>query len=87
MVDNNQIEACLIELNFLSKNDAVNPDESLFDRGVIDSLGIMALVNLLVNRYGILVPDEDLLPDHFDSISSIARYVNGKLGSTNRSRV
>jgi len=81
MVDTTQIEACLIELNFLGAGDSIGPNESLFERGVIDSLGIGSLVGMLASQFGVVVPDEDLLPDHFDSISSIARYVNGKLGS------
>ena len=87
MVENNQIEACLVELSFLDKDNSISSDESLFDSGVIDSLGIMSLVSLLVSRYGIVVPVEDLLPDYFDSISSIARYVNGRLGSAKYNQV
>jgi len=86
MIDDAQIKDCLIELRFVGEDDLLNPDDSLFGLGIIDSLGIMSLVELLSNRYGIVVPDEDLLPDHFDSISSIARYVNSKLGSANRKR-
>ena len=67
--------------------DSIDPDESLFDRGVIDSLGIGSLVGILATRFGIVVADEDLLPDNFDSVSSIARYVNGKLGSDKRSQI
>lgn len=87
MVDNIQIGACLIELKLLDTDNPMDPDESLFDRGIIDSLGIGSLVGLLQIRYGIIVPDEDLLPANFDSISSIARYVNAKLDSANSSQV
>lgn len=86
MIDDSQIRDCLIELRFVGKDDVLDSNDSLFDRGIIDSLGIMSLVSLLVSQYGIVVPDEDLLPDHFDSISSIARYVNNKLGSVSRKR-
>jgi acyl carrier protein len=86
MIDDSQIKDCLIELRFVGKDDILDPNDSLFDRGIIDSLGITALVSLLTSRYGIVVPDEDLLPDHFDSMSSIARYVNNKLGSVSRKR-
>ena len=86
MIDDAQIKGCLIELRYVGEDDLLNPHDSLFELGIIDSLGIMSLVELLSNRYGIVVPDEDLLPDYFDSISSIAHYVNSKLGSANRKR-
>lgn len=84
MIDDGQIETCLLELNLLGTNESIGPEDSLFDKGIIDSLGIATLVTSLTARYGIVVPDEDLLPDNFDSISSIARYVNGKLGFDKR---
>ena len=86
MVDNGQIKSCLIDIRLIGEDDSVSPDESLFDRGSMDSLGITSLVMELQSRFKIRVPDEDLLPDNFDSIASIARYVNGKLGTASVSR-
>lgn len=51
------------------------PNESLFDAGILDSLGMMALVTGLESRYRIRIPETDLLPDNFDSVEAIARYV------------
>ena len=84
LVDEDQIRSCLIELGALNANNALGSKDSLFDHGVIDSLGIMTFVSLLVSRYGIVVPDEDLLPSNFDSISAISRYVNIRLEAVNR---
>ena len=86
MVNNGQIQSCLVSIGLIGEDDSVSSDESLFDRGVMDSLGIMSLVIELTNRFKIRVPDEDLLPENFDSISSIARYVNGKLSTATYGR-
>lgn len=51
-------------------------DESLITRGVIDSLGLLQLVLFIEERTGVKVPDEDVLPDNFDSISSVDRMVD-----------
>lgn len=83
MVGSDQIRAYLVELNLLPENGSVDPDESLFDGGYLDSLGIMALTSLLERQFGIIVSEEDLLPDNFDSIASIARYANSKLRVAN----
>ena len=86
MVNNKQIESCLIDIGLIENGDSIHPDESLFNRGLMDSFGIMSLVSELTRRYKIRVPDEDLLPDNFDSISSIARYVNARLSTANYNR-
>ena len=86
MVDNKQIRSCLVDIDLIREGDSITPDESLFERGSMDSFGIMSLVMELQNRFEIRVPEEDLLPDNFDSIASIARYVNGKLGTASVSR-
>ena len=86
MVDNGQIKSCLVDIGLIGEDDSVSPDESLFDRGSMDSLGIMSLVMELTSRYKIRVPDEDLLPDNFDSITSIAHYVNAKLSTATYGR-
>lgn len=52
----------------------------LIDSGVIDSLGIMALLGFLEERFAIQISGEDLVPDNFASISSISNFVAQKGG-------
>ena len=87
MVENRQIMSSLVNIGLIGRDDSILPDESLFDRGSMDSLGIMSLVSELESRFKISVPEEDLLPDNFDSIASIASYVNAKLSTATYSRV
>jgi acyl carrier protein len=58
--------------------DEVGDDESFLASGVIDSLGVMQLVTFIESQLGSKVPDKDLIPDNFDSISRIAAYVGRK---------
>ena len=60
---------------------AVSDDSSLFDAGILDSLRLMELVAQIQSRFGIRVGVNDLIPDHFDSLERMARYVSGKLDS------
>jgi len=55
-------------------------DESLLQKGLIDSTGILEVVQFLEGRFGIAVEDEELVPENLDSISAIARYVMRKQG-------
>jgi acyl carrier protein len=54
---------------------ALRTDASLLDAGIIDSTGVLELVEFVESRFQVEVPDTDLLPEHFDSIGNIARYV------------
>ena len=78
-VDSDDIRACLIDIDVIREDESLPTTESLFERGLIDSLGIAILITHLEKKFGIRVPQQDLLPDNFDSISAIATYVNSKL--------
>jgi acyl carrier protein len=58
----------------------LGPDTSLFRTGVVDSFGLFTLSSFLEDRFGIAVGDEDLVPENFDSIARIARFVATKGG-------
>jgi acyl carrier protein len=55
-------------------------ETSLIDNGVIDSLAIVKVVLFIEREFGIKVRDEDVLPASFDSIASIASFVEAKTG-------
>ena len=57
----------------------LDPDEDLLEQGIIDSLGIMKLVLFLEESYGIQVNDEDIIPENFQCLSSMAKYVEQQL--------
>lgn len=78
MIGNEDVIRCLRETGLLDPGDTITSDESLFDRGIIDSLGMTMLIPALESRFGISVPETDLLPSNFDSVVSIAQYVNSR---------
>ena len=72
---------------FLSKNfplyneDKVEREESLVESGVIDSLGILELVDFVEATFAFRIPEDELLPENLDSIANITRYLAEKLGT------
>ena len=56
----------------------IGVDDSLLDGGIIDSMGVLEVVQFLEDEYGIEVTDEEMVADHFDSIDNIARFVDSK---------
>jgi acyl carrier protein len=66
--------------NFLFTEDqsALADDQSLMQGGALDSTGILELINLVEEAFGIKVADEEMLPENFDSIKAIAAFVARK---------
>lgn len=63
-------------LRAVTKNEkAPAPDESLFDSGYLDSFALPDLVAELEKEFKIKIPDSDLNPRKFESLSKIEEYV------------
>ena len=57
------------------KQSALADHDSLFSSGIVDSLGVLDLVTYLENEFGVIVADEDLLAENFESIGRMAEFV------------
>ena len=51
---------------------------SLVDVGVIDSLGIMKLVEFLESEFDVVIEDDDLLPENFETLDAIQQLTESK---------
>jgi acyl carrier protein len=68
-----------IQENFLFGRAAdFSDDDSFLEMGLIDSTGVLELVNYLEETHGIRVDDDDLVPENLDSINRIVRFVEFK---------
>jgi len=59
-------------------DESIEPDESLVQRGVVDSTGVLELVGFLESRFGISVKDDEITLDNLDTLNSISAYVQHK---------
>lgn len=50
-------------------------DDQLVESGIIDSLGVMTLLSFLEENFAIQIPSDDLSPENFASVSTIATLV------------
>lgn len=69
--------------NYLPRSAEVNlcVDENLFDSGILDSAGLISFIVYLEKSFGLTIPDEDLLPQHFSSLKAISSYIIEKTRS------
>jgi len=60
---------------FLDGRSSLENHESLTESGVIDSIGLLQLVDYLESTYKIEIPMELITPDNFDTLSGISQSV------------
>jgi acyl carrier protein len=63
---------------FSGQDFAADDDASFLENGIIDSLGFMELVAFVEKEYGIKVAPQDLVPDNFDSVNKLSRFVSSR---------
>jgi acyl carrier protein len=69
----------LYDENFKEEFKSLDENESLLEKGIIDSVKMIELISFLEEKYGIKVDDDDLYPENFDTIAAIENYVKNKL--------
>jgi len=52
--------------------------DSLLELGVVDSMAMVDLIAHIETTYGIVVDEDDMTPENFDSIEAIVAYVGQK---------
>jgi acyl carrier protein len=74
-----QIRHYILE-NFLFTSDEhkLRNTDSFLEEGIVDSTGILELLMFIEETFGFEVEDEELLPDNFDSVERLTRYVESK---------
>lgn len=66
------------ELHWDEARGALTPDFKLIENHVVDSMGLLMLVSFIEERFGIQLADEELAPEHFGTLQSIAQLVERK---------
>jgi acyl carrier protein len=54
-------------------------DYPLIQRGIVDSMGILSLVSFIESEFGVQIQDEELVPQHFGTISGMASLIASKV--------
>lgn len=56
----------------------LNNDASFLDQGIIDSTGILELVEWLEETFSMSIEDEELVPENLDSVNLMAQFITRK---------
>jgi acyl carrier protein len=69
--------------NFLfgSMDNPFADDDSFLETGIIDSTGVLELLEFIELSYSITINDEELIPENLDSLTNLDRFIRIKLGN------
>jgi acyl carrier protein len=59
----------------LAKKHEIEAEDSLLESGIVDSLAVIEIVNFLVEKHQVTIDEDDLTPENFNSILSIAELI------------
>jgi len=74
-----QLRKFVVENYLFGQNVEFSDEDSLQDRGILDSTGVLELVTSLEDTWHITVQDNELLPENLDSIERLAGFLERKL--------
>jgi acyl carrier protein len=73
------IERYIVEEILLGSGDSrLDPNESLIDAGILDSLALLRLIGFVEERFGVTVDDVEVVPDNFESINATKAFIEMK---------
>ena len=76
----NKIRTFIIENYLFGDDEGLEDSTSFLDEGIIDSTGILELIDFIGDEFDIVVEDEELIPENLDSISNVATFIARKKG-------
>jgi acyl carrier protein len=76
-----QVRAFLADAFPVDGDAPLDAEASLFEAGIIDSMGVLTLVTWIEENFGITVDDDEVLPENIDGVAALVRYIGAKTGA------
>jgi acyl carrier protein len=74
-------EYLLANFKFGGSRTELKDGDSFLDTGIVDSTGVLMVVEFVQDTFKIKVEDADMLPENLDSVDNLVRFVSGRLGA------
>lgn len=75
---NERIRNFIMEKFPLARKRGLNFQDNLLESGILDSLGILDLVAFVEQNFEIVLTDEELIPENFQSIERLTVFIQSK---------
>jgi acyl carrier protein len=75
-----KIKTFIIENYLFGDDEGLEESTSFLDEGIVDSTGILELIEFISEEFSITVDDEELVPENLDSINNVTAFIGRKIG-------
>ena len=58
--------------------ESLSSDEDLLEQGIIDSMGIMSLIEFMEANFSISIDDQEIIPENFQTIKNMEKFIEQK---------
>ncbi len=69
----------LLSTFYLASQGEMKDDTSLLETGIVDSTGVLEIIQFLEVTFGFKVEDDEIVPENLDSVEHLVRYVSSKV--------
>jgi acyl carrier protein len=70
-----QIQSFILDQFPLARKHNFDSTTPLLDTGLLDSLGILDVVAFVEQKFGIILGDEDLVPENFQTVEHLSAFL------------
>jgi len=75
----NAVKEFIIENFLFGEEVQLELDTDFFDKGIIDSTGVIELVSFIEEKFDISVDDDELIPENLSSLKKVDAFLQKKL--------
>ena len=76
----NKIRTFIIDNYLFGDDEGLENNTSFLDEGIVDSTGILELIEFISDEFSIHVEDDELVPENLDSIDNVTAFIGRKTG-------
>lgn len=75
----NIVKEFIIDNFQFGEEEPLELETDFFDKGIVDSTGVIEVVSFLEEKFKITVEDEELIPENLSSLKNIGQFLQKKL--------
>ncbi len=73
------VEDYIVDNILFGDGDRLQADGPLQESRILDSLGLLGVITFIEQRFGIVIADDEVIPENFDTLNRISEFVARKM--------
>ena len=82
MEEISKVRAYIVDNFLYGEEGKLTEEASFLGSNIIDSTGVLELVNYLEETFGIKILDDEIVPENLDSLRNISLFLKKKMNGT-----